>query len=150
MKPEGLNLQGYSAHSVTSQALSSMRTEHLPPSLSGRTEHLPPSLSGRTEHLPPSLSGRTEHLPPSLSGHGHMETGFGGDSAQTFEDGLMSIATAKTPNPPPPKTPPSAKSVYRVRLEGEGLEEGEERPGVSPQVQRGQGGGRDEKNAEYM
>lgn len=71
-----------------------------------------------------------------------MEAGFGG--AQTFEDGLMSIATVKTPTPPPPKTPPSAKSVYRVRQEGEGLE-GER--GASPVAEGEQDGGGDRGHA---
>ena len=31
-----------------------------------------------------------------------------------FRDEMTSIADVKTPQPPPPKTPPSAKSVYRV------------------------------------
>ena len=73
-----------------------------------------------------------EQVPPPIAGQGHTETV---SAPRTFEDGLMCIATAKTPNPPPPQTPPSAKSVYRVQQE------------VFEEV--GQDGGGDAVDAEY-
>lgn len=51
-----------------------------------------------------------------------------GDTIRPFQDmDLTSIAAVKTPHPPPPKTPPTAKPVYMVEQGmGGGAEGGEE------------------------
>ena len=109
VRPEALNLHGFSSASRNAQALSKTVPATLPATLNTATTVLTSATTTRSTHR-------------------HIHTAAAGAGGVLDPLELTSIETVMTPNPPPAKTPPSAKSVYRVgggegereRLEGAG------------------------------